>query len=489
MTDPPPILGVVGGAHSTVVAYDHARELADTYDAAGSRMREWGARGGEVLASPDLLESALLAPLRFAEAELAVLAATTGPDGILVESVVWEADAITIRVRVRATELTDELVATAWARLDYEVGRAVGFTLTATAPEWLLPAVLAGAVLGLVWASLPPATRTEWQGLTRREAEEWLLEHPEVVQHAVNAGGGLIDGLWDGLTPLVPGGPLGVPLFTPDAESAAGLLAGLYDEGQPRTVPTGLTVADSTTAPADLPSLLRHLSQVNDLSDPGHPERNGTLEVQTMVALDGSRRHVVYLPGTDDLGTTPWSQDGDARDMGANLRLVSGQQTTYEQGVLQAMGQAGIRPGEPVLLVGHSQGGMVAASLLARVGGPEAPPFGITQVVTAGSPTAQVEAFPAGSRVLSLENRGDVVPLLDGADNADSAEQVTVRFDDRDASVAGSHGLGHYLSGATAVEASGDPALVAALASLHEAGFLGSEGQDVTSQVFQVTRV
>ena len=67
-----------------------------------------------MLLDADLLESALLSPVSFAEAEAAVLAATSGPDGVLVASVVWEADAVTIRVAVRATQLTDELVARTW---------------------------------------------------------------------------------------------------------------------------------------------------------------------------------------------------------------------------------------------------------------------------------------------------------------------------------------------------------------------------------------
>ena len=92
--------------------------------------------------------------------------------------------------------------------------------------------------------------------------------------------------------------------------------------------------------------------------------------------------------------------------------------------------------------------------------------------------------------MLSLENQGDVVPLLDGEDNPDSAEQVTVRFDDHGPSVAGNHDLAQYVHGALAVQASADPSVVEQLASLEAAGFVGSaDGQEVTSQVFQITRV
>ena len=300
----------------------------------------------------------------------------------------------------------------------------------------------------------------------------------ELVQHLANGGGGLLEGLWDGLTPVTPGGPFGVPLLVPDTESAAGLLAALYSDGHHRTTASTLVIPGSDTAPADLAGLVQHLEQVDDQAD-------GVVQVQSIRTTDGSVRHVVYLPGTDDLTATPWSQDADVRDLGTNLLLVSGQGNAYQQGILDAMRQAGVRPGEPVALVGHSQGGMEAAAILAH-----GSPYSVTHVVTAGSPTAHLDGFPPGSHVLSLENRGDVVPLLDGEDNPDSAEQVTVRFDDHGPSVAGNHDLAQYVHGALAVQASADPSIVEQLASLEAAGFVGSAGgQEVISQVFQITRV
>ena len=437
-------------------------------------MRGWAGRSGGVLLDADLLESALLSPVSFAEAEAAVLAAASGPDGVLVASVVWEADAVTIRVAVRATQLTDELVARTWEALDHQLGVTVGFTVAAGAPALVLPA----AGLAVLWTLLPPDTQATLQDKSLDELQEWLVDHPELVQHLANGGGGLLEGLWDGLTPVTPGGPFGVPLLVPDTESAAGFLAALYGDGHHLTTPASLVIPGSDTAPADLAGLVRHLEQVDDQAD-------GVVEVQTIRTTDGSVRHVVYLPGTDDLTTTPWSQDADVRDLGTNLLLVSGQDNAYQQGILDAMQQAGIQPGEPVAVVGHSQGGMEAAAILAQ-----GSPYAVTHVVTAGSPTAHLDGFPPGSHVLSLENRGDVVPLLDGEDNPDSAEQVTVRFDDHGPSVTGNHDLAQYVHGALAVQASADPSVVEQLASLEAAGFVGSaDGQEVTSQVFQVTRV
>ena len=114
--------------------------------------------------------------------------------------------------------------------------------------------------------------------------------------------------------------------------------------------------------------------------------------------------------------------------------------------------------------------------------------FHVTQVVTAGSPVAGLGDYPPGTQVLSLEHHGDVVPLLDGEDNPDAANHVTVTFDDHETSVGGNHALSHYVNGAAGVDASTHPSLTAALADLHDDGFLTGETTDVAYQAFQITR-
>lgn len=466
-----PITEVTGGSAGLAATYARVLALAAAYDAAGSRMRGWAATGARILADGDLVESAVLAPVTFAVAEAAVLDATTGPDGILVESLGWETDAVLVRVAVRALEETDDLVHGALAALDYLVGRTLGLSLVVAGPALLTAGLVAGP-------HLSPALR--------RRLCDWPGGHPGAVEHLVAGGGGLLDGLWDGLTPLAPGGPFGVGTFTPDTESAAGLLAALYGAESAYAVRrTGLRVPSGNTQPGTLADLVTHLGQTNDLSDAAHPENNGTIEVQTIRDGHGHVRHIVYLPGTDDMATLPWTQDGDVRDLPTNLLLIRGRDNAYLDGILAAMHEAGVGPHDPVLLAGHSQGGMEAAAILAQHHD-----FNVTNVVTAGSPTAQVTGFPPGSHVLSLENRGDVVPLLDGGENPDSVEQVTVHFDDRGSSVADSHALTHYARGAAAVDASCDPSVREQLRSLRDHGFLGvgGPGGSVTSQVFQVTR-
>ena len=472
------ITSVTGGAAGLAATYAAVRALADAYDAAGSRLRCWAALGPRTMTDPDLAASALLAPLTFAEAERAVLAATTGPDGVLVESCGWEVDAVAVRAAVAALETADAVAGAAVDRVDHAVGRAVGFTLGATAP----------ALVPLAAATLPHVPPRAW-----RELEDWVVDHPGIVQHAANGGGGLLEGLWDGTTPLVPGGPLGLPLQVPDAGSGADLLALLYGpEGRTGVAELDHVSTGPATRPTDLAGLVSHLHGVAGLSpDPDSP-LNGTIEIQTVGSgTDGDPhgvRHIVYLPGTDDMTTLPWTRDGDIRDLPTDLVSASGHPTGYQQGILQAMAQAGIGPDDPVLLVGHSLGGMEAAAILGDGGSG----FNVTHVVTAGSPTAQVDGFPAGSHVLSLEHLGDVVPQLDGATNPDSVEQATVSFDDAPTGLLDAHAYHHYVAGAAAADMSTDPSVREQLESLHSHGFLGAGGdggESVETHVYQIVRL
>lgn len=242
---------------------------------------------------------------------------------------------------------------------------------------------------------------------------------------------------------------------------------GGWSESGVRVVP-GIRTCGLT--PRTVADLMQRLSEVSALPD-------GTIDVQTHELADGRRVHVVYLPGTDQI----WSDGftGDVRDLKENGRLLNDEPTAHAVGIEKALDLAGVAPGEKVLLVGHSQGGMQAAQLLAHGSG-----YDVTNVVTAGSPIAHAGAFPAGSHVLSLENRADFVPDLDGADNPATPQHVTVTFSDGPDTPVGSHGMSHYVDGAAAVDAATDVSVRDSVASLQPFFAPGR----VTSQLFVMTR-
>ena len=478
-TTPSPPLEVTGGSHGLAATYAQVRALATVFDTSVNRMRDWCRLGANAMTNPDLVESSVLSPLTFLEAESACIAATTGPQGLSVASLGWEADAVLIRATVTAFEDTDRLVDAALEAIDTSLGRLSGTLLAwvvdagvVTAPLWLPPLLVhGGALTDHVLAD---------DALT--ELQDWVVTHPDLVQHAFNGSGGLLEGF---VTGLLPGVPPGVLPIAPTAEGAAGILAGLYPpDGDPQVgVRDDLaTPSGPAPLPGSLADVLQHLDQVNGWSaGPASPD-NGTIEIQTWVGPDGVPHHIVYLPGTDDLTTTPWSHDGDVRDLHTDLAVIGGGETAYGNGIVQAMHDAGISPEDPVMIVGHSQGGMEAVWTAGHSG------FHVSQVVTAGAPVGAMGDAPAGTSVLSLENSGDVVPLLDGENNADTASHVTVTFVDGGDGVGGHHDLSHYVHGAAGVDASADPSLTDHLAGMHGQGFLTGGSAEVTYQAFQITR-
>lgn len=441
----PRITGVIGGAGGIAAEYAEIRSLAGDLDVVGDRARDWARAAGGALADPHLLATAPLAPVSFAEVEAALVRASVL--GVL-DSLCWELDARGCRGAVEALEAADEAMASLLDALDYTAGRLVGtplwpvgLALEATPDGWRDP-LLDRLVdrLGPVPAGGPGPL----DGL--------VADHPDLVRHAVNASGGLLDGMTLG--------PLPISLH-PTVESAAADAASWWDvPGHPV-----LTDGCVTTAPAPhgLADVVQRLSDVNDRAP-------GTIAI----ASAGRGAHVVYLPGTDALGL-PWDFDPDVRDAQSDLRARAGLDSAYADGVRAALAAAGIGRDDPVVLVGHSLGGMVAVQLAGD------PDLRVVGVVTAGSPVTDT---PPGTPVLSLENRGDVVPLLSGADPVDTVDHVTVQFDDHEAGVVANHDLAHYVAGAAAAEASSDPSVAAALARLTP--YLG--GEEVTVRELTITR-
>lgn len=150
---------------------------------------------------------------------------------------------------------------------------------------------------------------------------------------------------------------------------------------------------------------------------------NGTIGVERVEHSGGSISWTVLIPGTQNFAPGSHAFDGLT-----DLDLMAHRQSQVGEQVIQALEQVGVGPLEPVVLVGHSLGGIAAMSLASspvftakyQVGG----------VITAGSPTATFAGPPQpGVPILHLENDEEIVSNLDGesgAGNPHSADRVTV---------------------------------------------------------------
>ena len=289
----------------------------------------------------------------------------------------------------------------------------------------------------------------------------------------------------DGHRYAQPRPPARRPSLTADPElvgSAAGplLFTGLeqmigsnYPDGHPVVRALGRDTGE-TVAPHDLTDLVDQLAVRNETVA-------GEISVAFVTGADGRRRAIVDVPGTKS-----WSagRTDDVTSLSTNARALVGSSTTYERGVLAAMTRAGVTDSDQVMLVGHSEGGMVAVTAArdaVRTGR-----FDVTHVVTAGSPIGQtVGNLPESVRVLALENDADVIPKVDAAANPARPNVTTVHFDHNTGTIGGNHGLGTaYELGAAETDASDDPSVRAFTDSA--AGFL--DGTDEDTELFLITR-
>lgn len=253
--------------------------------------------------------------------------------------------------------------------------------------------------------------------------------------------------------------------------TSAGAVSPLFRETPVRVTPQTVPRAVPSRPPRGLAEVLDGVAHQSTgytaasgtvggrLSAAGEPAPGG-LRLERVTHADGTVAWIVEVPGTQDWTPLPGSTS-TPMDLTTNLRAVAGESTATGAAVVDALRQAGVRPGEPVLLAGHSQGGLTAASLAADPA--VVAEFHVTHVLTAGSPTDGLPAA-AGVRTVSLEHTGDLVPALDGTDAAGSEDRTVVRRDVSDEEGVredplAAHGWSGYLRTAALADASQDPAL------------------------------
>ncbi|WP_084104542.1 hypothetical protein [Demequina sp. NBRC 110056] len=172
--------------------------------------------------------------------------------------------------------------------------------------------------------------------------------------------------------------------------------------------------ADPVRSLADLGTLLAELDAI-------HPRE---VAVDRVVQADGTLAWIVTIPGTaDTVGANP-----EEFDIEANVAAVAGDPSEAGDVVLAAMAEAGIAPGEPVMLAGHSQGGMLAADI--ALAASETGRYDVRSVLTIGAPAAAIGHAP-DVQYLHLENAPDPTPGADGALNPLGPHVTVVAFDSR----------------------------------------------------------
>lgn len=166
----------------------------------------------------------------------------------------------------------------------------------------------------------------------------------------------------------------------------------------------------------DIGEAMRHMDGIAD----GTTVPYGTVALQEYRQADGTRSWLLTVPGTDNEGDTAigWAQNVELMSSNRHIRMNA----ESARLAVAALKDAGVAPDEPIAIVGHSQGGIVAGTLAAGLEGQ----YNVSHIVTAGSPIAN-HPIPESTYVTSIETTGELVSNLDGGRNPVRDTWLTIR--------------------------------------------------------------
>lgn len=436
---------VEGGAGGVEAKYEDLAAMGDlTSDVAGDTLKT-AAAGHKFLVEPDVLASSLLNPGGVVKFEAAMAVALDGPNGLTATSAAIGLRGEAFKASRIAYEMADELAAKG-----LDAARWFGGLAAAANP---LGTALVGG--GAIAADVYLNYDGNW--------EKWLVDHPGMVDTLIGMSPGMLSAL-------------GIPV---DLATTLDLLAATYPDGEAVTTQVG---EHNYGAPDNLEDLLNGLAKRNDGHDDGD-EHPSNIDVKIIRDATGKiTGYVVDVPGTKD-----WPLPGQvksANDLGVNVDAMAGNNTVLQEGIQEALRKAGAHGTDvPVMLVGHSQGGIVAAQATTDL---KANGYNVTHVVTAGSPVGRIDV-PSDVQVLSLENRNDIVPHLDASDNPDSPNRTTVTFDNQTGGFSGNHAIReNYTDAARQLDSGSDPS-VARFKESANVFFSGDDQKSIT-QNYNVAR-
>lgn len=417
-------VSVTGGAGGSEAIYEDLAAMGDLTDDVAGQTLTIAMSGHGHLVDPNVLASALLNPVGVARFEAAMLGALDGPSGLTATSAAIGLRGLALRATNQAYQVADDVNAKA-----LEAGRWMLGNL-AISPAGL---ALGGATAAGIAADVHLNYGGDWQ--------RWLVEHPGMVDTILGMSPGMLS-------------KLGLPT---DMATLTQLIAAAYPDGDPDVADLGL---DTDPRVANPPQNLGDL--IDSLDHRNNDDAN--VSVRAVYGPDGRvTGYIVDIPGTQ-VWNAPWGDnEGSANDMGVNIDAMAGNETVLQEGVEEALRRAGVPSDAPVMLVGHSQGGIVAARAAADF--VDNGQYNVTHVVTAGSPVGGIR-IPDNVQMLSLENSGDIVPHLDARDNPASDNRVNVTFDNQTGTAGGNHAISgpdgqdaNYEAAARQLDQSSDPSV------------------------------
>lgn len=456
-------LRVRGGVGSIAVQVTELLAAATRVGALGRLLIEGAARAAVIAEQVDEDGCDWLDPGGHRGAAEAVEAAIAGPGGARRLGALLIETASKLRSAADSYERAD-------SSFSGRMGLLGDYASASLIPFLAIPAAVSGLIFeaGLTVPGLASAGAAADELLARL-----LVRHPA----AIEALTGMVPDVMGALT-LSPGLDTGhelAELLGVWAGLAGRVLAGgpWFADGRFAAVRVDQATGRPSSPPRGVPGLISRIPEASQYD----PE-----VVIDRVDAPGGRHWVVLIPGTAGLppkgGPSPFDGAGA-------LGLAAQRRTAGIDAVVRSMRALHIPRGEPVLIAGHSQGGMIAAAMAADP--VVAAEFSITHLVTAGSPIGETP-IPDSVQVLSIEHLEDAIPRLDSAANPDRANWTTIAAPALCAGdhVWSAHALSRYAVTAGWVGASKDPSVQAWASSAR--GFFDSPGSTATSWTIHVRR-
>lgn len=147
------------------------------------------------------------------------------------------------------------------------------------------------------------------------------------------------------------------------------------------------------------------VSYIDDISALGN---HGLALLRRIDCADGSERYVLLLPGT----SFGWFRNSTPQDLVGAFDNLLRIDTTYTRAITCLLIRAGVPEGAELMLVGHSLGGIAAMNLASDLSFVSR--YRLTHVISVGSPVDAKRPVDPAVKVISLVNKHDVIPGLDG---------------------------------------------------------------------------
>jgi pimeloyl-ACP methyl ester carboxylesterase len=408
-----------------VVDYEELARMSSVWSEAAATMARLGYRVAALSTSIDLLVDAVFDPGGAMRSERAIIDAAAGPGGLAPMAASLAVDALLLKSVVAKEKLVD----------DMPIHQLLGVQQwLATLPVTLLVEPRSAIRSGLarfaeLGDALPGYVAPFSETLLATIAPSWRFR-ADVLQH----------------DPLTHDPVFGLPIGSAIALGGRG--GGVVTASD----------APPTWANEPAPSIEEMLRRVGDLE--GAPA--ASLAVQRVSGSDGVTRAVVYLPGMRHGGFSP-----DPQDLPGAAAAMVALATAYTRCVTEALDAADLPRGAEVVLVGHSEGGLVAMDLAGD------PSFNggrvqVAQVIAAGSPISSKVAQP-GTRVFELDNANDIVTHLDAVESPmthQTVNRLTYRFARDEHDVVRTHAVDLYADQVRALSGSPNPLYATVIADL-----------------------